>query len=432
VLFSFSSSTSSNSVISFTAPPTAHHLQELLDAVTALDIVAARANHAAWLGAVRPAFLPSSSGSSSSPVYMPGARHPLLMQVALPPLPRPPSVDDASFESDFVPPPLWASVSGGSSSSSDSDGEAGMGSNGNGGAQGSRPMPKPLDLRVPGDVKVVAITGPNTGGKTVTLKTAGLMALMAKAGMFIPVDQQELAAAAAAAPAAGGSSSSSSSSSGQPHLLWFDQVLADIGDAQSLQQNLSTFSGHIARLKLLLAGAGPGSLVLLDEVGSGTDPQVCRCRSSAVVTRGSVFWSAIFYASWLALGRAVWCCWMKWEAAQTHRYAGVVSRAVVTRGSVFWSVMFHASWLVQGQAVWCFWMKWAAAQILRYACVEVVLVTRGSVFWSLMFHASWLVQGQEVWCCWMKWEVARTLRYVRLALLCWGSVVVHRGCISYC
>jgi DNA mismatch repair protein MutS2 len=93
------------------------------------------------------------------------------------------------------------------------------------------------------------------------------MALMAKAGLFIPVDQQELAAAASAA---GGSSSSSS----QPYLLWFDQVLADIGDAQSLQQNLSTFSGHIARLKLLLAGAGPGSLVLLDEVGSGTDPQV--------------------------------------------------------------------------------------------------------------------------------------------------------------
>jgi DNA mismatch repair protein MutS2 len=127
-------------------------------------------------------------------------------------------------------------------------------------------MPKPLDLRVPGDVRVVAITGPNTGGKTVTLKTAGLMALMAKAGLFVPVDPAELSAAEAAA--------GNSSSSRQLELLWFDQVLADIGDAQSLQQNLSTFSGHIARLKLLLAGAGPGSLVLLDEVGSGTDPQV--------------------------------------------------------------------------------------------------------------------------------------------------------------
>jgi DNA mismatch repair protein MutS2 len=93
------------------------------------------------------------------------------------------------------------------------------------------------------------------------------MALMAKAGLFVPVYPAELSAAEAAA--------GNSSSSRQPELLWFDQVLADIGDAQSLQQNLSTFSGHIARLKLLLAGAGAGSLVLLDEVGSGTDPQVC-------------------------------------------------------------------------------------------------------------------------------------------------------------
>ncbi|KAF6262465.1 hypothetical protein COO60DRAFT_628397 [Scenedesmus sp. NREL 46B-D3] len=172
-------------------------LQELLGAVTALDIVAARAKHSAWLGAVRPAFSSATSSSSSSPVYVPGARHPLLMQAALPRLPRPPSVDDAAFESDFVPPPLWASVAGGSSSSSDSDDDAAAVSNGSGRAQGSRPLPKPLDLRVPADVRVVAITGPNTGGKTVTLKTAGLMALMAKAGLFLPVDTEELAAAAA-------------------------------------------------------------------------------------------------------------------------------------------------------------------------------------------------------------------------------------------
>uniref|UniRef100_A0A383W1M4 DNA mismatch repair proteins mutS family domain-containing protein n=1 Tax=Tetradesmus obliquus TaxID=3088 RepID=A0A383W1M4_TETOB len=257
-------------------------LQELLGAVTALDIVAARAKHASWLGAVRPAFTSSSgsSSSSSSPMHMPGARHPLLMQGALPPLPRPVSIDDASFEADFVPPPLWASAAGssGSSSSSDDD-EADAGLNGSDGVQSSRPMPKPLDLRVPGDVRVVAITGPNTGGKTVTLKTAGLMALMAKAGLFVPVDLQELAAAAAAG------SSSSSSNKSQPQLLWFDQVLADIGDAQSLQQNLSTFSGHIARLKLLLAGAGAGSLVLLDEVGSGTDPQEGAALARAVLDR---------------------------------------------------------------------------------------------------------------------------------------------------
>ena len=74
---------------------------------------------------------------------------------------------------------------------------------------------------------------------------------MAKAGMFLP-----LVAPAAGAP--------------PPQLLWFDRVLADVGDGQSLQQSLSTFSGHVRRLRLMLAAATPASLALLDEVGSGT------------------------------------------------------------------------------------------------------------------------------------------------------------------
>lgn len=123
--------------------------------------------------------------------------------------------------------------------------------------------PKPLDLRVPAARRVVAITGPNTGGKTVCLKVAGLMALMAKAGLFLPIDR--------------GSSSSSRTAVDPatlpaPALHWFDSVLADIGDSQSLQQSLSTFSGHVRRLRRVLGAAGPLSLVLLDEVGSGTDP----------------------------------------------------------------------------------------------------------------------------------------------------------------
>ena len=113
----------------------------------------------------------------------------------------------------------------------------------------------PVTISVGESLRVVAITGPNTGGKTVGLKSVGLAALMARAGLFLPC-------------------------TGSPRLPWCAQVLADIGDEQSLQQNLSTFSGHIRRIARILEALpeiggvpGPGaSLVLLDEVGAGTDP----------------------------------------------------------------------------------------------------------------------------------------------------------------
>lgn len=108
----------------------------------------------------------------------------------------------------------------------------------------------PIDVLVKPETKVVAITGPNTGGKTVTLKTMGLAALMAKAGMFVP----------AQVPV---------------ELPWFDVILADIGDEQSLQQSLSTFSGHIRRISRIIQALHDNdgnSLILLDEVGAGTDP----------------------------------------------------------------------------------------------------------------------------------------------------------------
>lgn len=105
----------------------------------------------------------------------------------------------------------------------------------------------PTDLVIRPDIKVVAITGPNTGGKTVTLKTLALAITMAKAGLFIP----------AKAPV---------------ELPWFDHVFADIGDEQSLEQSLSTFSGHVRRIQHILTQITPNSLVLLDEVGAGTDP----------------------------------------------------------------------------------------------------------------------------------------------------------------
>ncbi|MEB3226541.1 MAG: endonuclease MutS2 [Synechococcus sp.] len=108
----------------------------------------------------------------------------------------------------------------------------------------------PINVQIRPDIRVVAITGPNTGGKTVTLKTLGMAALMAKVGLYIP----------AIAPV---------------EIPWFDQVLADIGDEQSLQQSLSTFSGHIRRVGRIIEALQPENqrnLVLLDEVGAGTDP----------------------------------------------------------------------------------------------------------------------------------------------------------------
>ncbi|KAG2312521.1 hypothetical protein Bca52824_024078 [Brassica carinata] len=108
-------------------------------------------------------------------------------------------------------------------------------------------FPVPIDIKVGSRSKVVVISGPNTGGKTALLKTLGLISLMSKSGMYLPAKNR-------------------------PRLPWFDLVLADIGDPQSLEQSLSTFSGHISRICQILNIASENSLVLLDEICSGTDP----------------------------------------------------------------------------------------------------------------------------------------------------------------
>jgi DNA mismatch repair protein MutS2 len=105
----------------------------------------------------------------------------------------------------------------------------------------------PVSIELEGTRRQLIITGPNTGGKTVTLKTAGLVALMAQSGLPVPADHAELPV--------------------------FDAVLADIGDYQSIEQNLSTFSAHVTNIDFISRTATAHSLVLLDELGSATDPE---------------------------------------------------------------------------------------------------------------------------------------------------------------
>ncbi|MGA2424948.1 MAG: endonuclease MutS2 [Terriglobales bacterium] len=105
----------------------------------------------------------------------------------------------------------------------------------------------PITIELEGDHRQLVITGPNTGGKTVSLKTLGLLALMAQSGIPVPADRADMPV--------------------------FDAILADIGDYQSIEQNLSTFSAHVTNIDFISRTTTANSLVLLDELGSATDPE---------------------------------------------------------------------------------------------------------------------------------------------------------------
>ncbi|HSS95802.1 MAG TPA: Smr/MutS family protein, partial [Terriglobales bacterium] len=118
--------------------------------------------------------------------------------------------------------------------------------------------PVPITLELEGPRRELIITGPNTGGKTVSLKTVGLLALMAQSGIPVPADRADMPI--------------------------FDAVLADIGDSQSIEQNLSTFSAHVTNIDFISRTATANSLVLLDELGSATDPEEGAALAVAIAT----------------------------------------------------------------------------------------------------------------------------------------------------
>jgi DNA mismatch repair protein MutS2 len=198
--------------------------QRTVGAATELDVLQARARFSSLVSGVEPRL------SNDGAFELQAARHPLLMPPVLDRLDIRPSRDEHAVKTPGRP---AGHVEGDGAST--------------GAASQSRRGPVPVTIRIIPPATCLLITGPNTGGKTVALKTAGLLAMMAQAGLHIP--------------AAEGS-----------RLPVFRSLFADIGDEQSIDASLSTFSGHIANIAAMDRQLVVPALVLLDEVGSGTDP----------------------------------------------------------------------------------------------------------------------------------------------------------------
>ena len=133
----------------------------------------------------------------------------------------------------------------------------------------------PIDIELGRSFDTLVITGPNTGGKTVSLKTAGLLNAMAQYGFLIPAHESSI-------------------------VCHFDEYLVDIGDEQSIEQSLSTFSGHMKKITGILELAMPHTLVLLDELGAGTDPAEGAALAVAIIEelrrRGVLLMATTHYA----------------------------------------------------------------------------------------------------------------------------------------
>jgi DNA mismatch repair protein MutS2 len=202
-------------------------IQSTVESLAALDLAFAKAKYAFSLDAVQPSVIPFRSANGLHPgstIQVFGARHPLL-------------------------------------------------------------DPKravPIDVELDDQTYVVVITGPNTGGKTVSLKTVGLMVLMAQSGLHVPCAEATLSC--------------------------FQAVYADIGDEQSIEQNLSTFSGHLVNVIEILKRADDRSLVVLDELGAGTDPSEGSALARSILTylrdKGATTFVATHYPELKLYGHA--------------------------------------------------------------------------------------------------------------------------------
>jgi len=215
----------------------AAELQRMVELATELDVIQAKARFSKLVGGVEPAL------SADGAFELRAARHPLLIEALVARLGR--------SEAEGAQPANGTSAAeNGAPADREPVPEAGR--------RRHEPEPVPVDLVLTPPASVLVITGPNTGGKTVALKTAGLLALMAQAGLHVP-----------AAPGS--------------RLPVFRSIFADIGDEQSIAASLSTFSWHVANIVSTDRSLALPALVLFDEIGAGTDPAEGGALGMAVV-----------------------------------------------------------------------------------------------------------------------------------------------------